>query len=121
LVLSTITTAACLDAEQPQPSPAAAPTNDASRIDTGDLVTYDRSELTTQVDEQDAVAAHSNCGQIVFCRDSFGRPEYQCFTGSGCNLTQWQADAQSDCDFVCGASACKSFDILNFSQCSHSI
>jgi hypothetical protein len=58
--------------------------------------------------------AHPDCGEMLYCSDpQFHRPEYKCYSGTGCTDAQIQSDIVSDCDYVCGKSACSDIDLTN--------
>jgi hypothetical protein len=95
--------AGCLDTEQ-----TATPPVDQSGEAAAQVSTLPADQVESVAPESVGVSAHSNCGEMLYCRDpEFHGPEYKCLKGSGCTFQQIQNDMQSDCDYVCGASACQ--------------
>jgi hypothetical protein len=97
--------AACLDTEQTATQP-----DDQGDVAAAQVSTAASDPLESVAPETSdvGISAHSNCGEMLYCSDpEFHGPEYKCFKGSGCTFQQIQNDMQSDCDYVCGASACQ--------------
>jgi hypothetical protein len=96
--------AACLDTEQTATQPDDQGDEATAQVST---MTRDQLESITPATSGVGISAHSNCGEMLYCRDpEFHGPEYKCFKSSGCTFQQIQNDMQSDCDYVCGTSAC---------------
>ena len=97
---------ACLDTQSATP--------DDQTEHTAAVSTVTHEQLESVAPEQVTITAHSDCGEMLYCRDpQFGRPEYKCYAHSGCTNAQIQSDIVSDCDYVCGKSACDSIDLTN--------
>jgi hypothetical protein len=53
--------------------------------------------------------AHSNCGHMVWCHEPSDGAALYCFfsqTTTGCTLSDISSDVNSDCQAICGHTAC---------------